>query len=230
MRQWYPLSGNAHPGPDWEWETMAPPAAGADDHDYSDDGWEAGGWEIPAAGAGDHRFAWGGPDLVEATQAFPALADYGTQTRHGVPAPRQESAPPAFSQQFCEVSRVDADGYLQPGLPGVDFLVRIVGGWLTVIEMPVIPVFSVPADEVQITTPLWQRKIGTGSVLRLAGQLWSVQFVRVHQAEAARDGRDGFPRMMFTSGTARKSVRRGREINERFTAALLAAGAAGPVG
>ena len=199
MRQWYPLWGNAHPGPDWEWD-------------------------------GDHRFAWGGPDLVEATQAFPALADYGTQTRHGVPAPRQESAPPAFSQQFCEVSRVDADGYLQPGLPGVDFLVRIVGGWLTVIEMPVIPVFSVPADEVQITTPLWQRKIGTGSVLRLAGQLWSVQFVRVHQAEAARDGRDGFLRMMFTSGTARKSVRRGREINERFTAALLAAGAAGPVG
>jgi hypothetical protein len=232
MRQWYPLSGNAHPGPDWEWETMAPPTTGADDCDY---GWEPGATDVPAAGAGDHRFAWGGPDLVEATQAFPALADYGTRTHypartgHGVPAPRQESAPPAFSQQFCEVSRVDADGYLQPGLPGVDFLVRIVGGWLTVIEMPVIPVFSVPADEVQITTPLWQRKIGTGSVLRLAGQLWSVQFVRVLRAEAARDGRDGFLRMMFTSGTARKSVRRGREINERFSTALLAAGAADAV-
>ena len=167
MRQWYPLSGNAHPGPEWEWEweTTVPPVAG------------------------DHRYAWGGPDLVEATQAFPALADYGTQTRYGVPAPRQESAPPAFSQQFCEVSRVDANGNLQPGLPGVDFLVRIVGGWLTVIEIPVIPVFSVPADEVQIITPLWQRKIGTGSVLRVAGQFWSVQFVRVYQAEIARADR-----------------------------------------
>ena len=207
MRQWYPLSGNAHPGPDWEWEweTTVPPVAG------------------------DHRYAWGGPDLVEATQAFPALADYGTQTRYGVPAPRQESAPPAFSQQFCEVSRVDANGNLQPGLPGVDFLVRIVGGWLTIIEIPVIPVFSVPADEVQIITPLWQRKIGTGSVLRVAGQFWSVQFVRVYQAEVARADRGGFLRKMFTAGTARKAVHCGREVNARFTAALLAAGAANAV-
>ncbi len=224
MRQWYPLSGNAHPGPDWEWEVAEPPVA--DDDPYADDGWDPVVWEIPAAGADDQRYAWGGPDLVEATQAFPALADYGTQTRHGVPAPRQESAPPAFSQQFCEVSRVDANGNLQPGLPGADFLVRIAGGWLTVIEIPVIPVFSVPADEVQVTTPLWQRKIGTGSMLRLAGQLWWVEFVRVHRAEAARDGRDGFFRMAFTAGAARKAVRRGREINARFTAALLAVGAA----
>jgi hypothetical protein len=227
MRQWYPLSGNAHPGPDWEWEATVPPVAGADGYGYTDDGWEPEVWETPAAGAGDHRYAWGGPDLVEATQAFPALADYGTQTRYGVPAPRQESAPPAFSQQFCEVSRVDANGNLQPGLPGVDFLVRIVGGWLTVIEIPVIPVFSVPADEVQIITPLWQRKIGTGSTLRVAGQFWSVEFVRVHQAETGRAARGGLLRMI-TAGLARKSVHTGREINAQFTAALLAAGAADP--
>jgi hypothetical protein len=183
MRQWYPASGSAHPGPDWEWEATA----------------------------------------------LPTLMDYGTQTRYGVPAPRQQSAPPAFSQQFCEFSRVTEEGNLQPGMPWVDFIVRIVGGRLTVIEAPVIPVFSVPADEVQIATPLWQRKIGTGSTLRLAGQLWSVEFVRVHQAEVTRVDRGGFLRMMFAAGTARKAVHRGREINERFTAALLAAGAADTV-
>ena len=225
MRQWYPPSGSAHPGPDWEWETSAPLVAGADDYEAADDGWEPVVWETPAAGADDQRYAGGGLSIVEATQAFPALTDYGTQPRYNVPVPRQESAPPAFSQQFCEVSRVDANGNMQPGLPGVDFLVRIVGGCLTVIEIPVIPVFSVPADEVQITTPRWQRKIGTGSTLRLAGQLWSVEFVRVHRAEVTHADRGGFLRMMFAAGTARKAVHRGREINARFTAALLAAGA-----
>jgi hypothetical protein len=179
MRQWYPASGSAHPGPDWEWEATA----------------------------------------------LPTLMDYGTQTRYGVPAPRQQSAPPAFSQQFCEFSRVTEEGNLQPGMPWVDFIVRIVGGRLTVIEAPVIPVFSVPADEVQITTPRWQRQIGTSSILRVAGQLWSVQFSRVHLAEAARADRGGFARMMFAAGAARKSIRRGREINACFTAALLASGA-----
>jgi hypothetical protein len=152
--------------------------------------------------------------------------DYGTQTHIGVPAPRQGGVPPAFSQQFCEVSRVTEEGTLQPGMPWVDFIVRIVGGRLTVLEAPVIPVFSVPADEVQITTPRWQRQIGTSSMLRVAGQFWSVQFSRVYLAEAAHAGRGGFARMMFAAGASRKSIRRGREINARFTATLLAAGAA----
>jgi hypothetical protein len=180
MRQWYPASGSAHPGPDWEWESAA----------------------------------------------LPTLMDYGTQARYGVPAPRQESAPPAFSQQFCEVSRVTEEGNLQPGMPWADFIVRIVGGRLTITEAPVIPVFSVPADEVLITTPRWRRQIGTSSILLVAGQLWSVQFSRVHLAEATRAGRGGFARMMFAAGAARKSIRRGREINARFTVTLLAAGAA----
>ncbi len=183
MRQWYPASGSAHPGSDWERE---------------------------AAG-------------------LPALVDYGTQTSYGVPAPRQESVPPAFSQQFCEVSRVTEEGKLQPGMPWADFIVRVVGGRLTVVEAPVIPVFSVPADEVQIATPRWQRQIGTSSILRVAGGLWSVQFSRVYQAETERAGRGdrgGFMRKLFGAGNARKSIRRGREINARFTAALLAAGAA----
>jgi hypothetical protein len=179
MRQWYPASGSAHPGPDWEWETTA----------------------------------------------LPTLMDYGTQTHIGVPAPRQGAAPPAFSQQFCEVNRVTEGGNLQPGMPWVDFIVRIVGGRLTVTEAPVIPVFSVPADEVRIATPRWQRQIGTSSTLRVAGQLWSVQFSRVYLAEAARTCRGGFARMMFAAGTGRKSIRRGREINARFTATLLASGA-----
>jgi hypothetical protein len=179
MRQWYPASGSAHPGPDWEWETTA----------------------------------------------LPTLMDYGTQTHIGVPAPRQGAAPPAFSQQFCEVSRVTEEGNLQPGMPWVDFIVRIVGGRLTVTEAPVIPVFSVPADEVRIATPRWQRQIGTSSTLRVAGRLWSVQFSRVYLAEAARTGRGGFARMVFAAGTGRKSIRRGREINARFTATLLASGA-----
>jgi hypothetical protein len=179
-------------------------------------GWEWGTAAQPAAGADDSGYPGDGWNPGQEP-----TAGYGTQTRQ-----REHAAAPAFSQEFCEVDRVSAGGNLQPGLPGTSFIVQIADGWLTVTEAPVIPVFSVPADEVQITTPRWQREIGTSSILRVAGQLWSVQFSRVHQAEAAHAGRGGAVRMMLTAGAPRKSISRAREINARFTAALLAAGAA----
>jgi hypothetical protein len=144
---------------------------------------------------------------------------------YGRPAAPGARASAEFSQQFCSVTRATAGGNLNAGIPDTAFLVRIADGWLSVIEAPAIPVFRVPASEVQITTPRWQRKIGTGTILGIGGQLWSVQFGSVYQAEAAHAGGGGAIRAMFSAGAPRRSLRRGREINERFTAALLTAGA-----
>ena len=151
--------------------------------------------------------------------ARPAAADYGPSAARG-PQGR-----PAFSQQFCSVTRVTAGGNLNTGMPAAEFLVRISAGRL-VTEAPGYPGLHRPARQVEITTPRWQRKIGAGSILRLGGQLWSVQFNKVYQAEAAQASRGGALRVMVTAGAPWRSIRRGREINERFTAALLASGAA----
>jgi hypothetical protein len=146
-------------------------------------------------------------------------------TGYGMPTATGAQAAAEFSQQFCSVTRVTAGGNLNAGIPDADFLVSITGDWLSVTQAPAIPVFSVPASEVQITTPRWQRKIGTGSILGIGGQLWSVQFGSVYRAEAAHAGRGGAIRAMLSAGAPRQSLRRGREINERFTAKLLTAGA-----
>jgi hypothetical protein len=169
---------------------------------------------------------------IAAMTGFPDTGGRQHARRAGSPVPAGydmaaagAAAAAEFSQQFCSVTRVTAGGNLNAEVPAADFLVLITGGWLSVIQAPAIPVFTVPASEVQITTPPWQRKIGAGTILRAIGQLWSVQFDSVYRAEAAQAGRGGAVRMMLTAGAPRRSIRRGREINKRFTTALLTAGA-----
>lgn len=92
---------------------------------------------------------------------------------------------------------------------------RITGnGFLVVTEEPGVQVFAVPASSVQIITPRLQQRIGGGSVLQVAGKSWSVQFDRVHQAEARGLG-----------VSPRRALGRARELNQAFVAALVAAGA-----
>jgi hypothetical protein len=68
---------------------------------------------------------------------------------YDMPAAPDAPAAAEFSQQFCSVTRVTAGGNLNAGIPDADFLVRIADGWLSVTEAPAIPVFNVPASEVQ---------------------------------------------------------------------------------
>ena len=57
------------------------------------------------------------------------------------------------------------------------------------------------------------------------GEQWSIDFGKVYQQERRQAGKQGFFRILFGTGAPRKSLRRARELNEAFTAALLAAGA-----
>ena len=152
----------------------------------------------------------------------------GTVRPGGYSTPRAPGTPRplTFSQQHCSVVRVAARGNVNTGMPAADFLVQVAGDTLSVTEAPGLPVFTVPANAVQITTPRWQRKFfGAGSILMIDRRRWSVQFDRVHRAEAARTRRAGGIGMMLTAGSPRQSIRRGREINACFVHALLEAGA-----
>jgi hypothetical protein len=133
--------------------------------------------------------------------------------------------PPAFWQQFCTVTQVTAGGNLNIRPRRAVFGVQVADGQLFVIEAPAVPVFRIPVSAVKIAAPGSRREIGAGSFLRIDGQLWSVQFGSVYQAEAARAGKHRVLRAFFRAGAPGKSIRRGREINQRFVAALLDAGA-----
>jgi hypothetical protein len=134
---------------------------------------------------------------------------------------RPADAPPLFSQQYCMVNRQFAGGRLQAGPVPPVFLVVVRDSQLAVMQAPATPVMRVPAADTQISTPKLQRRFGTITTLRIAGQLWGFDFSRVYLAEQHA----GSLRQAFTLGSPRKSFRRGREINDRFVAALLESGA-----
>ncbi len=134
---------------------------------------------------------------------------------------RPAGAPPLFAQQYCMVNRQFAGGRMQAGPVPPVFLVVVRDSQLAVMQSPATPVMRVPAADTQIATPKLQRRFGTITTLRIAGQLWGFDFSRVSLAEQHA----GFLRQAFTLGSPRKSFRRGREINDRFIAALLQSGA-----
>lgn len=140
------------------------------------------------------------------------------------PAPGHGAEPqaPLFTQRFCSVA--PASPGESPRGPG--FTVRVSGGWLLIAGAPAQPLFQVPAWHVEIATPRQQRRTGCGSIMRIGGELWSVDFGEVFRAEAAESGpaRGLAARLAF--GAPRRSARLARELNARFTAAMLAAGAA----
>jgi len=135
--------------------------------------------------------------------------------------PQQVGPPPLFSQQYCRVSRTTARGraQAQPGQVPPVYLVTVRPGWLTVTETPATPVMRVPATEVQMLAPRRQY-FGSCTAIRFHGQTWVVDFTGVYFAERGI----GFLRQTLTFGSPRRTYRRGREINDRFVSALLAAG------
>lgn len=134
--------------------------------------------------------------------------------------PRPAGPGPLFSQQYCKVNRQYAGGRLQAGQAPPMFMVVVQDSVLTVIQAPATPVMRLPAARVQIATPKLQRKLGSVTTLRIGDQLWGFDFAGVYMAER----RAGFMRQMFSLGSPRKSMRRGREINDRFVAALMQSG------
>ena len=136
-------------------------------------------------------------------------------------APRPVGALPLFSQQYCMVNRQFAGGRLQAGPVPPMFLVVVRDSQITVTQAPATPVMRIPAANTRIATPKLQRRFGTSTTLQIAGQPWGFDFTRVYLAEQHA----GFLRQIFTFGSLRKSLRRGREINDRFVAALLESGA-----
>jgi hypothetical protein len=125
-----------------------------------------------------------------------------------------------FSQQYCRVSRGVAGGRLQAGPVPPVFLVVVRDFQLVVVEAPSIPFMNAPAAAVQVLRPRRQY-LGAATALQVGGQLWVFDFSGVYSAEQ----RAGFLRQMLAFGSVRGSVGRGREINDRFVAALLDSGA-----
>lgn len=142
---------------------------------------------------------------------------------YGVPMGR---AAESFSQQHCTVTCAAGGGNVNTDAAAAGFLVVIAGGHMSVVEPPGLPLFTVPATAVQIITPRWRRRIfGAGSILKIGGQLWSVQFGPARRAQAGHACKTSGLRVMLTACASLTSIRRGREINGRFTCALLEAGA-----
>jgi hypothetical protein len=127
---------------------------------------------------------------------------------------------PLFSQQFCRVSQGLAGGRLQAGQVPPVFLVVVRDFQLVVVQAPIIPFMRGPVAAVEVLRPRRQY-LGACTALRVGGQLWIFDFSGVYNAEHGI----GFLRQVLLFGSFRKSVRRGREINDRFVAALLYSGA-----
>jgi hypothetical protein len=142
---------------------------------------------------------------------------------YGVPMGR---AAESFAQRHCTVTCAAGGGNINSAAAAAGFLVVIAGGHMSVVEPPGLPLFTVPATAVQINTPRWRRRIfGAGSILKIGGQLWSVQFGPACRAQAGHACKTSGLRVMLTACASLTSIRRGREINGRFTCALLEAGA-----
>jgi hypothetical protein len=135
-----------------------------------------------------------------------------------------------FSQKYAVVAETTAGGRVisGPKIPGC--LVRIDLGVLKVSRGAQV-VAQAPVAGLEIVTPSMYRKIGTGVVVRIDDQLYSIEFDTVYQAEklaATKPGAGRFLKAAFGTGNIAavpKGMRLGKEITKTFLAALLAEGA-----
>jgi hypothetical protein len=135
-----------------------------------------------------------------------------------------------FSQKYAVVAKTTAGGRIISGPKIQGCLVRIDLGVLTISHATQV-VAQVPVQGLEIVTPPMYRKIGTGVVLRIEGQPYSVEFDTVYQTEklaATKPGAGRFLKAAFGTGNITavpKGLRLGKEITKTFLAALLAEGA-----
>lgn len=132
---------------------------------------------------------------------------------------------PLFSQRFCSVVPYRADGVLVAGRKMHGCLVQILDGDLFIIAGNHL-VDRAPVSSVQLDTPALQRKVGGGTLLRMNGNQWAIDFGNVGTAEIISGGGAWRKvRVAFGAGTF-KNVKRARQVNREFVAALLGEGAA----
>ncbi|HXL96106.1 MAG TPA: hypothetical protein VN969_44920 [Streptosporangiaceae bacterium] len=121
-----------------------------------------------------------------------------------------------FSQRYCSVAPGAAHGNLKRGPGYWPCLVEVTAGNVVLLMQPGNrAIDTAPTDSVQITSPRWLRRLGTGVILAMNGRLWVIDFTRVYQHE--RDA-GSVPALV-------KSMRYARILTRDFTAALLSAGA-----
>lgn len=131
---------------------------------------------------------------------------------------------PLFSQRFCSVVPYQAGGALVAGRKLPSCLVQVTDGELVIIVSNEV-VDRAPVAGVQLDTPALQRKVGGGTFVRMNGNQWAIDFGRCGMAELFSSGGAGTKlRMAFGGGTI-KTIKRARELNREFTAALLREGA-----
>ena len=129
-----------------------------------------------------------------------------------------------FSQAYCAVARTTSGGNIKVGAGYYPCTVEVTSHAVS-LAAGTLRIDHAPPAAVRIITPGWQRRVGAGTIIAMNGEQWSIDFGKVYQQERIEAGKRGFLRTLFSTGAPRKSLRRARELNEAFTAALLAAGA-----
>ncbi|MBV9448190.1 MAG: hypothetical protein JO345_20085 [Streptosporangiaceae bacterium] len=132
----------------------------------------------------------------------------------------------AFSHDYCAVAPGAADGKLKKGAGYWPCRVEVADGHVTLSVETAGVIDAAPVTSVQIVTPKWVRRVGAGTVIKLNGRLWVVDFGRVYQHEHNQTNGPGRLQTVFRPSTLAKCIRRARELNRDFTTALLTAGAA----
>lgn len=137
----------------------------------------------------------------------------------------ERSVTAVFSQPYCVVSRATPGANLKKGAGYSPCTVEVTDHGLTFTTETGARIEHAAAGSVQIITPGWGRRVGAGTAVAMNGGQWVIDFGMVYRRERVAAGKPGFFRILFGTGAPRKSLRRARELNHDFTAALLAAGA-----
>jgi hypothetical protein len=155
-------------------------------------------------GADSVEGAW----TVERTPEMPGQYPFSAYTG--------ETHRDGFSQGYCSVAPGAAHGNLKRGAGYWPCRVEVADGDLALLmQIGNRAIDMAPADTVQITSPRWLRRLGTGAILAMNGRLWVIDFTRAYQHE--RDA-GSVPALV-------KSMRYARILTHDFTFALLSAGA-----
>jgi hypothetical protein len=141
-----------------------------------------------------------------------------------------------FSQQFCSVAPCGVGGKVITGRRLQNCLVQVADGELALIQAPATLIARAPAANIRIVTPTAIRKIGTGVILQVGGDLLAVEFDGVYRRQQSHAKNAAKPRSPFTTVLRQiisvsditgvpNAMRLGRELTRECIAALLAAGA-----
>jgi hypothetical protein len=126
---------------------------------------------------------------------------------------------------YCTVVPYTAGGAVISGRKRYNCLVVVDQGELTIMETPQSVIDRALVSTIELDTPAFQRKVGEGTLLRMNGNRWAIDFG--FQARAQVLGSSSMAMKIlsvFGVGTI-KTLQTARAMNHAFRSALLEEGA-----